>query len=768
MFGRSRTRLVHAAVDDARPSSLSLRFARSMALAVFVAGPWALAGGGEGGDDPRPPVLDAAQDAWKRDHVRTVAAGLAARERPELDDARRAARSAAVAALRAYAERGVFAQDPYWPGMGVSHLIDPYGTRCALAHLIDVSGSRELLLRLAGASNHAFVPELVEDAGFRAWLDANGLTADDAAWIQAPGFVDPTNGDSSPGDGSGRDVSLPTALTGGGDARRSGSVGSGTIDWKTWWEVHGERWLDLRARYHAALELTGGDEARGMRPTPHDVETLVIPFLRGLVEREQGDLRATALMAWARVARGDEGAAVVDAVLEYVRRERGPWREVMVLALGVPRHRSALEPLLGLAADAPTGRRILGRASVPDSLRSIAAIALGQLGDPAAVEPLAAVLDKADSTDLRCACWLGLAGSVRNEAGEARGLVVHRALERLRAKGLSDAEASVLPAALAIAGDPLAGLELQRVIAEFRAPRGARGARALALARLMPRLDPRLADALIATATRDPLPGARSFAIVALAELASRSAEAPQEDRAATDEAEAKAMRFLRGALAGLYSTGPDEPWVALAAGRFAGTHPLHRAVLVNELRKRAADDTEKGRQGAALIGLAIADDAGSAPLVTRTFDGAQDTVLRGWAALGLGALARDEARVRLTDLLREHPSDDVRRRAAQGLGLAADPRAVPRLVEELGRAKSRPVQAALAQAIGEIGDRRALVGLITLAGTKDTSVDVRHRAVSAIALIAQPKDRSWVRTFQEVIDPTFATPSVAFLFDLY
>ena len=743
-------------------------FARPLAVVLALALVTGLAGRSYA-DDVHPPVLDPAQDAWKQAHVARVSAELASRPTAHLPAEVKAAREALVAALKAYGERGVFAQDPDHPGLAISHLIDPYGTRCALAHLIDVSGDDALLQRLAASHNEAFVPELLEDEGFRAWLAKNGLEADEAAWIQAPGFVDPTPDGSTPtGDVTGGRGGGPTTVSG---SARSGPTRRGAVTetaWPTWWGLHRDEWLDLRARYHTAIAATGEGAERGLRPSEEQVRTMVLPLLRRLATEKNGPVRATALMAWARVARGAEAEEAIDATLDYLAEEQGVWREVMVLALGIPRHEAALEPLIGLATDSAVGRRLLRRSDVPTRVQAFAALALGQLGRPEAVEPLLSLMERASSDDLTCACWLGLGGSVRDTRDVARAKVVRHAVERLRAKGIDDEEAAVVPAALALAGDTTALPALEEVLARFRKPEAARPACVLAITRLAPRLTPGLADTLIGTARRDPDADARRFALVALGELAERTAQCPEassEDKAMLG---AKLTRFWRGAFDGLNVSQREQAWAALGAARFARAWPEHAPTLVSDLRALAQDRGNKERQSAAALALAVVEDIESLHRLRADFHEAKDVELRSWLAMSLGALGAHEERSHLIELAREDGNDALRYRAALGLGYAADPTAVPQLVMALQATKSQPVQTALARVLGELGDRRALPALIELAGNAKEDDWTRRRALGAISLIAQPEDRAWVRTFQPLLDPTRATPTVQALLSLF
>jgi len=71
--------------------------------------------------------------------------------------------------------------------------IDGEGTRCAVAHLMELGGEHELVARIAREKNHARVPEFASEPRMLAWLEAAGLTVDEATTIQPSyGCVSPT------------------------------------------------------------------------------------------------------------------------------------------------------------------------------------------------------------------------------------------------------------------------------------------------------------------------------------------------------------------------------------------------------------------------------------------------------------------------------------------------------------------------------------------------------------------------------------------------
>jgi hypothetical protein len=130
-----------------------------------------------------------------RAHFDSVLAELPTRDLTGLTAAQRARRSALVATLRAYRDRGEFPHNYDFPGRAVPYFVDrETGTLCAVAHLLAASGRRDIVDRVARADNNVWVPALGGDTAFAAWLDTSGLTLAEAARIQVP-YMNP---DASP------------------------------------------------------------------------------------------------------------------------------------------------------------------------------------------------------------------------------------------------------------------------------------------------------------------------------------------------------------------------------------------------------------------------------------------------------------------------------------------------------------------------------------------------------------------------------------------
>lgn len=120
------------------------------------------------------------------------------------------ARGLLLGALQEYWRDGRFPKNPGFPWQ-VPVFVDGEGTRCAIAHLMELGGAGRLVAEIASLRNFAFVRELADDPRVATWLEAAGITVDEAAEIQ-PSYCqtawsecicgDPWN---APGPGAGAD-----------------------------------------------------------------------------------------------------------------------------------------------------------------------------------------------------------------------------------------------------------------------------------------------------------------------------------------------------------------------------------------------------------------------------------------------------------------------------------------------------------------------------------------------------------------------------------
>jgi len=120
-----------------------------------------------------------------RAHFDSVLTELSPRDPRPMTAEQRTRRSALLAELGRYRDRGAFPHNYDFPGQLVPYFVDrKTGAMCAVANLLAVSGRRDIVDRVARANNNVWVDELRTDTAFTQWLDASGLTLREAARIQ--------------------------------------------------------------------------------------------------------------------------------------------------------------------------------------------------------------------------------------------------------------------------------------------------------------------------------------------------------------------------------------------------------------------------------------------------------------------------------------------------------------------------------------------------------------------------------------------------------
>lgn len=127
---------------------------------------------------------DVSELARIQDHLARVASLMRATPPANLTRAQREARRTTIDWLEEYRAVGVFPHNHVRPGERVPVFVDPHGTPCAVGYLLLRSGQEGLVESVVRTGNLARVPDLAGDVRMAAWLDARGLTLDEAALIQ--------------------------------------------------------------------------------------------------------------------------------------------------------------------------------------------------------------------------------------------------------------------------------------------------------------------------------------------------------------------------------------------------------------------------------------------------------------------------------------------------------------------------------------------------------------------------------------------------------
>lgn len=138
----------------------------------------------------RPAPTPSAHDAEAREvrrirlHLDSALALLETNDVRHLSSAQRARRVVAIESLRAYRNRGEFPHNYDFAAMTPYFVDRKTGTLCAVAYLLSSTGRNDIVTRVAHADNNIRVRELAGDSALTNWLRENGLSLDEAAFIQ--------------------------------------------------------------------------------------------------------------------------------------------------------------------------------------------------------------------------------------------------------------------------------------------------------------------------------------------------------------------------------------------------------------------------------------------------------------------------------------------------------------------------------------------------------------------------------------------------------
>lgn len=681
--------------------------------------------------------------AAARVHYRAVERELRDADVSQLDEQRRAARADVIEQLRAYREAELFGRNTLDPAARVPHFVDDRGRRCAVANLLHHTGHDALVSELAAANNDLFVVELSGDPRFAEWLEAVGLTFEEAVRIQFP--LDRRNGDGPPPDmggpgggsgggaaggapagpiapaGPGPDTTGPSSppIGGGngpgtpGSAPRtaSGPAASTPIEtqadaWWLWWEFNKLEFLRPNS-----VSLTRGPVTPGGKD-PRDLmirqQARWVPELIESLDDPVSGVRSAAAVALGRLAKGQAvehlTPLLADATIEV--------REHALFALAATGSDEAAQILLSIAA---TGCEPGKRERVSRDAQGLALVALGvgcERGmDPAVAEEVAALLrrrPKAARVQLGLGAmlfetlhpteavgsWAEVWATDRQEPVAVRA----RAVEALRARQ--------------------GGEHLRELTKILNGPRTElRRSAATALGTLdVPVSAPTLKTAF--ELEKEML--TRGLILIALGRTGG-----PDD------------VAFLAEVLA--EESAPLRPWAALALGLIAREHADEAARKV--LREAYAEENSADARGAFLLAFGLGRDARALDLLRTSLD-ANRADQRGHAALGLALLGGAEARTALLARLGEERSDLARTNMAHALGCLGDERDSAVLVETMTTLKSPTMQRVAALALSYHGSRDAFDGLLALTRDRATSPGSKAAAIQAVGMMLEGEAR--------------------------
>ncbi len=533
---------------------------------------------------------------------------------------------------------------------------------------------RRPVLALAATLAGLPVATLVFSGGAGAWCGTNPTPTWDPSPTVTNPPVPPSTGRTPGTTGTGPSTTsfTPPTTFRPGPTGDPGATGGPTgprrprasaLDWRRWWNAERVRLWPHRGGSGSKIAATGGGNGAGPGRCPWESalpaalggdpaisdrraaafagayvrDPALLPLMTRLAADPSDDVRDVAVLGMAMCGTGHgETFTVLAAILEDdggdVHRRSGS-----AVALG---H-------LGDPAAVPILARVLARRDLPVQVRGGAALALGLLGDRAACADLANALRDGRQEDC-----------VRGFAAAGLSLLAHPA----RARG--DAPAGSDPAGTLreIAGDPKSA----------HAP--VRQTALLALGRCPPSTEN--IEKLTAALKNEPDPCSRACAALALGSLGN---------------GDAAAARAARDALLESFQREAPELRAFAALGLGMGKHVEARKTL----EKHLAEPGDPEPRAACAVALGLLGDPAATAALLGVVQAEKSPALRTAATEALGLLGGREAADALRQLAAE-PAAEVRGQALYGLGLAGDSADLGRLAGALGEATALVRQGAV------------------------------------------------------------------------
>jgi HEAT repeat protein len=462
--------------------------------------------------------------------------------------------------------------------------------------------------------------------------------------------------------------------------------------WVQWWETNKFDFIRLRRVRDTPLtgqgqveETTEEREAR-LQATDRLIRSEVIPVLRKLTEANDAAVRASAVVALAKL-QDEEGPTLAR---ELLKDSSFDVRRASMLAMGVLEAGRSSYFLMNIADNSALGRKLLQTSNISDEDRGIALLTAALRGHRAP-EVLVDRLLK-DETDLP--------NEILASACDAAGLMESvRAIAPLTAVALDSSRPEFVRAsattALGRLRDPGSIPALLKILDSGLEPqRSAAAALGLAGHQRQPAVVKRLSTLL--QNTDGPT---RHFAAISLGRIGGEQA--------------------CSALLAAFKDPRADmRAWLALGLGLCERQMPLGQIpeLLINRYEKEANAETA----GAYLIALGLCgrDDEGNFASalpwdrILNTLETALQSKrshLAGHAALALGLTGHPDAASKLEDELAETTSPDVQRQVALGLGVLGSSKSIPNLLQLMRSTNNAYVASFAALGIAFMGDANVI-----------------------------------------------------------
>ena len=563
------------------------------------------------------------------------------------------------------------------------------------------------------------------------------------------------SGPTTPGP-SGPTTPGPSGPTTGGPIVRGPTTGGAMISgpdlsrWEFWWGFNQDPFLQLKAHIHSDRPVTGDSNfwmGRGekvlardtLKPSKQQIENEIVPALLTILTSEKDvDIISSTLIALGKT--GWKPSAVAPLMVEKLASRNQEISETAAVSLGILGDPIAIDVLVHLLNNTKEGAELCGRDRVHFRTRAFAAYGLGLIGRKAEdVETKTRVrkvllevveTDKSPNRDSRVASVIAW-GLVEGE-----DVRVDPALMLL----LDDEDGdqwtrAQVPIAIARVRDKEKIPALVKFVRSKKTNVFVRQSSVLALGQLVDEetdqdLRKEVVEVLQTSFKKGSRNEVKNFAAIALGRIGGKDCQ------------DFLLRELVRGKE--MY-----KPWVAMGLGVMCwemterGETPPR--IIAEKVREQLEEVRNPSYLGAFGLSLGLGHDQGSRDLLKKKLLALNDDDARGYLSLGLGLM---DARATL-DTIQKLVRDSKRRphllqQAAIGLGLLGDKTVVPVLIDMLSESSSVGVQAACAGALGFIGDSRSVTPLVRLMEDTEKTELARGFAAVALGIVADKDALPW------------------------
>lgn len=561
--------------------------------------------------------------------------------------------------------------------------------------------------------------------------------------VAGPGPGSGIPGTGGPGGGGGGGPTTPGGGAGSLLATRKAPAANYT-DWYTWWEFNREPYLNLRTRLGSKRAITGVTDGSqdAVRPAFIELEGAVLPELLKLLQADDVDIVDSTTLALARVTPMERAATVVDGLNGALAHPDISVQQSAILALGVLGDPAAVPTLVAILEDSADGRAALRQKRECSVVqRGMAAISLGMIGEPSAMEPLWDTFRETSDSKLDLKASIVIAAGLFERTPFESVSFLREVVDDRRADEVVAAQAVIGLSRLGAAAQPMLGTLLS--LAKSRKTANAiRQSAMVAIGKLAQPEDADAIGVLQAAVERDTDLGAANFAIIALGEIGARAA--------ADAERHADVLKDLDRFLLRLITRPKKQqqlPFAVTAGALVARAYPPdHRQCeIYAEKLLDVYDDSRRPEYRASVaVSLGLMEWAPAGEILLDTLLDSADYELNGYLAEALGLVQHAPAAEPLWRLLEDQNDATYRVRLAEGLGLMGDIGVSDRLVKEMKKAKTLWVTASIAKGLGRVGDRGAIPPLLDIATDRSRPGLARAFGVVAIGLLAEKTRYPW------------------------